>query len=128
MTKKWRHGVMKTNLLHFDPLERVLVLESVLKHKDPTMGRTFFVMSRQHEKIMLVNEAEFGKGLSKLIDLRELVPNEKQDRCTKRAKRLLKDSVYHPKRRETHTYFFKKRRPDGEQSKRKPGSNLHPNR
>ena len=108
--KKWRHGVMRENLMMFDILERVIVIETVLHHRNPALGRSFFVMSRKHEKILVVNEAEFGKNLSKLIDLREWVSDEKQDRCTKRAKHLLKDSVYTPSRRFTHTFFFDKKR------------------
>jgi hypothetical protein len=97
---------MKVNLMFFSLLDEVLVTESTLVHRHPMMGKSHWIMSRWHENILLVNDAEFGRNLDQLVSYSKPVPSEKQELCTKRAKYLLRDSVYVPSKRKTHTFFF----------------------
>lgn len=108
--KLWTRGVMREAFGGFDQAEEVLVIETAIKHTDLSLGKTYFVMSRHHLKVIHLSEAVAGKNLSQLVRLGETVPKDKQSICTKRCKQLLASSVYHPRRRATHTNFFQPKR------------------
>lgn len=108
--KQWTRGVIKESVASLEQGEHVLVIETAIRHTNPSIGMTYFVMSIQHRKVYQLAEYAFGKNLSRVVRLGAAVPKDKQERCTLRCKELLSDSVYHPKRRETMTNFFTKKR------------------
>jgi hypothetical protein len=108
VTKKWYRAVMKTDLMMFKNGDDVLTIESTIQHAHPSMGTSHWIMGRDGRSILLVNDAEFGMGLSALMRMKAPVDGDKQEKCTEKAKELLKDSVYAPKNRYQHTYLYGK--------------------
>lgn len=121
MTKKWYRAVMKVDLMHFKKDDEVLTIESTIQHAHPGMGTSHWIMGRKGDRILLVNDAEFGMGLSALCRIKQPVEDEKQEKCTEKAKELLKDSAYAPKNRYRQTYLYGKEPEDvrASRSKRK---------
>jgi hypothetical protein len=100
--------VMKVDFMQFKKNDPVLTVESTIKHAHPAMGKSHWVMARNGKSIVLINDAEFGAGLHTLLRTLRPVENEKQERCTEKAKALLKHSVYAPKNRYRLTYLYGK--------------------
>lgn len=113
MTKKWHRAVMKVDLMMFKKGDDVLTIESTIEHAHPAMGTSHWIMSRAGDRILLVNDGEYGMGLSTLMKTKAAVEDEKQDKCTEKAKELLKDSAYAPKNRHRQTYLYGKGKEDG---------------
>lgn len=105
----WRRGQMKEKLGAFEPGEDVIIGKSTLQFSNPAlMGEGFWLLSVTEDKCLLVADGDpsFGKGLTRLVKLGVILPSDKQERCTKRAKELMPDSAYTPKNRKKLTYFF----------------------
>lgn len=108
MTKKWYRAVMKVDLMKFKTGDEVLTVESTIQHAHPGMGTSHWVMARSGDRILLVNDAEFGMGMSALMKTKAPVEDEKQAKCTEKAKELLKDSAYAPRNRYKQTFLYGK--------------------
>lgn len=104
--KTWHFATMREPLCNLAIGERIVMIKSTVKHTDPTLGSTYWLMSVPNETIVHVAEPFFGDKLWKLVSIGQEVPTDKQGKCEARAKSLLVNSVYHPKNRKTHTYFF----------------------
>ena len=105
---------MKEKLGAFEPGEEIVIGRSTLQFNNPVKtGDGFWLLSLRADKCLLVADGDpsFGKGLSRLVKVGERVPEDKQSRCTNRAKELMPDSAYTPKNRLKHTYFFGNRPP-----------------
>jgi hypothetical protein len=106
---RWYFGRIREQPIGpFDGGERIVIGESTLKFSRPDMGKGWWILSLYHNKALLVADGHpsMGKGLRRIVRREEVVPPEKQERCTERAKSLLPDSAYTPKNRKRHTYFF----------------------
>lgn len=105
---RWFNGVMKEDLLPFRKGDPVVVGRSQLEFTHPTIGEGFWLLHKTSDiaRLIVDGDSTIGKKLGRIVRWMEPIPENKQERCTERAKALMPNSAYTPKNRKKQTYFF----------------------